>query len=214
MTFMNGLRRKAVLAVAVAGLSSGFTTPALAAPAASVAAEACGETQFCMSRERDGIGETFRYESSADGTCISRSNAWSDGLTSDAKSFENNLTVDALVFTSGNCSGFPTGGKTAPKGSWNFEDDVRSFRILGADCVEGRICFWTNSNFTGTLKAKPWGNFCQDTGGIAAKTAWNRTGSSIDLYSGGTCLGASYVGSLPANQLAYTENSWGRWNLS
>jgi hypothetical protein len=179
---------------------------------ATAVADTCGATQFCLSKGLDGTGQLHKFESSATDTCITLSNGWSDGTVADAKWFANNLTVDTLAFPTGNCSGFPSG--LAPTGSANLTGQFNSVRIMGSDCKSGKICFWTNTNFTGTLKAQDWANFCQNTGGIAAKTVWNRTGSTINLYEGSFCLGAYWMGEVGGGKFAYTESSWGRWNLA
>lgn len=206
---MTRLMRAARVGAATLCLVAGVNALA-AAPAA--AAVDCGTAQVCVTTGTDGTGQVKRFGATPD-TCVTLNQTWPDATTSDAKYITSTASTTVLAFASSDCSGFP-GAAVDNSFSTNTSGNVRSWRVLDAACKAGGMCFWANSNFTGTASGKPWGNFCQDTGGVSALSFWNRTNSTVSLYQGSYCLGANYLMDLPVGTFSYTSTAVGRWNLA
>lgn len=189
----------------VAGAGALTATPA-------AAAVECEIGQVCLTTGTDGTGQVNRINATPD-TCVTLNQTWPDGTTSDANYINRNTVTTVLSFTSSDCSSYPSAVSDGPV-SGNTSGTIHSWRILDASCQAGSVCFWENNNFTGAASGKPWGNFCQDTGGVTARSYWNRTNSTISLYTGSYCLGANFLVDLPAQRFGYTDNPVGRWNLA
>jgi hypothetical protein len=70
-----------------------------------------------------------------------------------------------------------------------------------SQCLWGRLCLWSASNYTGTVFATTYG---QDVTGMSmAQSLWNRTPNAVRIYSGTGGSGTSTCFE-PDDQIAST----------
>ncbi|MFJ7275734.1 peptidase inhibitor family I36 protein [Kitasatospora sp. NPDC098663] len=192
-------RARSVRLMVMVGAAAAVLAAPLLGAAPAQAAEQCGAGQLCVWNQPEGQGAIRRIESPAFGTCyIATTNtAWSDGTTGQARTVHN-LTGHVLnVFKKGDCTGTPD-GRLADNIYANLGDGDRAFQVV-PDCDTNSICFWPNSDFTGTRATKSPGSTCDSAGDQGGRSVVNNSGAQIRLYASPFCLGG-VVATVPPAQ--------------
>jgi hypothetical protein len=61
-----------------------------------------------------------------------------------------------------------------------------------ADCEVNNICFYSEENFKGQRESFVTPSECKDLN-FRAKSAYNNTGSDVELRSAANCVGSSHI---------------------
>lgn len=217
MKALRAVRSVFTALVLVAGAGLVAAAPASAAPITCNLGTLCVWDQPAEAGGYPPANARKKALTPAYGACLSLQTTWDDGTTSRAQFYWDLIEYATLTkYESEDCSGDPLSVTDSNTAGTIIKP--RSFRkdLKPDGCDRDKICFWENTDFTGAKSTVEWGNFCRDTGGIAARSVANNTGSTISLYQGSTCLGAAWLGDVQPGGRSTINNdkTVGRWNLA